>query len=450
MNRRAFLKTGLAVVAATPTIFGWASLSLGEETRSQADLHSLFASDDPKLVQLAAEIMQKCVLNNIQAPKGPLKHTWITAGGGYLGQWLWDPMFIVDILSVFPDRKQTIRDMFQNYWDFQVEWNAQRPEYARDMLPCMILPSGGEVPYSQIPILAWGLERVFRRNHDLELIEHCLGPLERFHEWYWRERDVTNIGLVAVGSYPKSTGGAVDVQWARFETFDFECNMDDLKLTTHPTRKAGDNGKWYGDLCLPGNTAYLLLAENSLMRLAETAGDKEMALRRKVKIDKCVAAMRAHMWDEEAGCFLTVHRDTLKKVPVATIGSWIGLMAGAPTEAMAKRMAEVIQGDHWNTPLPVPTVDRQDKRWDPNGMWRGDVWPATNYQIATGLARYGHKEQAAAIADITVTNALKNGVFECYNSMSGVGRGVSMLGMSCTILTMMLDGLTSKCKLQCK
>jgi hypothetical protein len=34
--------------------------------------------------------------------------------------------------------------------------------------------------------------------------------------------------------------------------------------------------------------------------------------------------------------------------------------------------------------------------------------------------------------------------------MTGGGRGVNMLGMSCTILTMMLDGLTSKFKLQLK
>lgn len=452
MNRREYLKSSLATVAAASTFSGWTDLCLGDDPSAQADLKSLFASDDPRLIQLAADIMQKCVLDNVKVPQGPLKHTWIKAGGGYNGQWMWDAMFEIDVLSILPDHKQTIRDMYLNYWDAQAEWNAKRPAFAHDMVPCMILPRGDEVPYSQSPILAWGLERAYRRNRDVDLVKRNIGPIERFYDWYWRERDVTDIGLVAVGSYPKLNQNEkpVDVQWARFETFDFECNMDGMKLTAHPTRKDGDNGAWYGDLCVPGNTAFLLIAENSLMRMAETVGDKAMATRRKAKIDKCVAAMRKYMWDEDAGCFLTVHRDTLEKVRVATIGSWLGLLAGAPTDAMARRMAEVILSDHWKTPLPVPTVDSKDKRFNPNGMWRGDVWPATNYLIASGLARYGHREAAASIADTTVANALKNGVFECYNPMTGGGRGVHMYGMSCTILTMMLDGLTAKHKLQLK
>ena len=49
-------------------------------------------------------------------------------------------------------------------------------------------------------------------------------------------------------------------------------------------------------------------------------------------------------------------------------------------------MADVLASPAWMTPLPVPTVDRTDKRWKSNAFWRGDVWPPTNYQVATGLA----------------------------------------------------------------
>ena len=112
--------------------------------------------------------------------------------------------------------------------------------------------------YSQIPILAWGMERVYRRNGDKELLRQGLEPLERFHEWYWRERDVTDVGLIAVGSY---SGG---IQDARFETFDYECNLDTLQLTVHPARKGPGEGDWYGNICAAGNTAYLIIGERSL------------------------------------------------------------------------------------------------------------------------------------------------------------------------------------------
>ena len=238
------------------------------------------------------------------------------------------------------------------------------------------------------------------------------------------------------------------LQHAKWETFDYECNMDGMRMTVHPTRKGPKEGAWYADVCVPGNNAYLIMGERSLARMAEIAGDKEMAARRTLRVEKGVKGMRDHMWDEEAGTFLSVKRDTLEKIPVATIGSWIPLAGGVPTEAMAKRMAEALASPAWMTPLPVPTVDRTDKRWKSDAFWRGDVWPSTNYQIAGGLAAYGHKELAADISDKTIANAIKNGISEHYDSISGKPLGVQDYCMSCTLVTMMLDGLAQKHKLK--
>jgi hypothetical protein len=57
------------------------------------------------------------------------------------------------------------------------------------------------------------------------------------------------VGLIAVGSY------SGDIQHARFETFDYECNLDTLKLTAHPSRKGADEGAWCGDICAAGTNA---------------------------------------------------------------------------------------------------------------------------------------------------------------------------------------------------
>jgi len=294
-------------------------------------------------------------------------------------------MFVVDLLSILPDTKKLIRDVFQNYWDFQDRWNKDAPECARDMITVAIKTAPQEVrQFSQIAILAWGVERVYQRNGDKELLKQSLGRLERFHDWYWRERDLHDNGLITLGAY---TG---KVQHAKWETFDYECNMDGMKMTVHPTRKGSNEGAWYADICVPGNTAYLIMGERSLARLAESAGDKELAARRALRIEKGVKGMRDHMWDEAAGTFLSVKRDTLEKIPVATIGGWIALTAGVPAAAMAARMAEALASPAWMTPLPVPTVVRTDKRWKSDAFWRGDVWPSTNYQIAGGLASYGH------------------------------------------------------------
>lgn len=451
VNRRRFLKTsagvGIGALLTRPRFGG--GLSAGEP--AGGDLEALFESDDPRLVRLAAGVMRDCVLAKLKPPEGTARRRWLQAGTGeaFYGQWIWDTMFIVDLLALLPGHRETLRDVFQNYWDFQQRWNVESPAYASDMVPCMIEPRNATTwhaypAYSQIPILGWGLERVYQRNGDKQLLRECLGPLEKFHEWYWRERDVTEAGLIAVGAYSDN------VQHGRYETFDNECCLDELKLTVHPKRRDAapwpwvGEGRWYGDICVPGNTGYLVQSERSLVRLAVILGDAEMAKRRQHRIEKCVAAVREHMWDAESGVFLAVKRDTLEKIRIGTIGSWMPLIAEIPTRAMVDRMAEVIQTDHWQTPLPIPTVDRHDKRWVPDSYWRGDVWPAPNYQVAAAFAQQGYRAIAADLADKTVANALKHGVNEHYDAVTGRPLGVGNLGMSCTIVTLMLDQLTSQ------
>lgn len=444
MQRRDFLGITIGTAAAGLALRGSGDSNAETPWPKSVDVGTFLEAGQPEVLALAQRVFDLCLLDKLRAPVEPLKRTWVQPGGPYyLGQWIWDTMFVVDLLSLLPGSREVIRDIFQNYWDFQDRWNAKMPEYARDMITVAIKTAPQpERQFSQSGLLAWGLERVYRRNGDRELLRRCMGRLERFHDWFWRERDVTGTGLIAVGSY----SGVL--QHARWETYDYDCSMDGLKLTPHPTRKGGNEGAWYGDTCVVGNTAYLILAERSLVRLAEIAGDREMAARRKPRIDKAVRAMRDHMWDEKAGTFLAVHRDTLEKIPVATIGSWIPLTAGVPTPAMAARMAEVLATPAWQTPLPVPTVDRTDRRWKSSAFWRGDVWPSTNYQVAAGLAAYGQTDLAADIADKTVANAIRNGISEHYDSMSGEPLGIRDYCMSCTLATMMLDGLTRQHRLK--
>ena len=213
------------------------------------------------------------------------------------------------------------------------------PEYARDMITVAIKTAPQEVrQFSQIPILAWGVERVYRRNGDKELLKQCLGRLERFHDWY--------LARARPARQRADRGRRLQrpqLQHAKWETFDYECNMDGCKLTVHPNAQGPGEGAWYADICVPGNTAYLILAERSLARLAEIAGDKEMAARRRA----------AHREGRQGPCATTCgtkrrarsspsSATRSKRSRSATIGSWIPLAAGVPTPAMAGRMAEVL------------------------------------------------------------------------------------------------------------
>ena len=66
------------------------------------------------------------------------------------------------------------------------------------------------------------------------------------------------------------------------------------------------------------------------------------------------------------------------------------------------------------------------------------------------MAAYGHTSLAADICDKTIANAIENGISEHYDSVTGKPLGISYLGMSCTVVTMMLDGLCEKYRLKVK
>ena len=57
---------------------------------------------------------------------------------------------------------------------------------------------------------------------------------------------------------------------------------------------------------------------------------------------------------------------------------------------------------------------------------------------------YGHAELAADLAGKTIANAIKNGVSEHYDSISGRPLGVRDYCMSSTLVTMILDGLSQQ------
>ena len=118
---------------------------------------------------------------------------------------------------------------------------------------------------------------------------------------------------------------------ARFETYDYEVDLDDMVMTVHPTRRGSNEGRWHGDICIPANTAYLLQSEASLIRMADACGDHAMTTRRASNLMRGITAMRQDMWNEKAGCFLSVRRDSKQPIGVATVGGFVPLSAGVPT-----------------------------------------------------------------------------------------------------------------------
>ncbi len=176
MQRRSFLAGATAAACLFPWVFGQSlkgAARAGITTPANREelaslLRTLLVSDSPELMEFAVEAYATCVLGKIRAADPPLAHAWIVPGGGYYAQWLWDTMFVADLLSLLPGQQEILRGVFQNYWDFQQRWDAVKPECMHGMVPNFMAPfdAPGDrdgrrwqtfPAFSQAPLLAWGM-----------------------------------------------------------------------------------------------------------------------------------------------------------------------------------------------------------------------------------------------------------------------------------------------------
>ena len=89
-------------------------------------------------------------------------------------------------------------------------------------------------------------------------------------------------------------------------------------------------------------------------------------------------------------------------------------------------------------PLPIGTLQKEP----------GSLRAHTVYQTISGLAYYGHRKLDGSYADRLLDNTSKVGFSEHYDSRTGAPLGVRNLGMSAVLLTIALDGLSPRRKIE--
>ena len=396
-------------------------------------------TDDPAINKVVEQIYRECVFGKLFDPIPPaLPNKWFSPGGNYVGQWLWDTMFVLIAYAPLDD-DETIRGVWENYWH-TVDNNPEAPKgsYRYGMVPNFLLPWPPH-GYSQIPILGWGCRMVERQTNDRAMVERCLPYLVAFDEWYSTERDVDGDGLIEFGAY-KPVGDAGLLQTARYETFDFHPPMDDMKLTRHPGRNEG--GEWYGNVEGVDQTCFLLMTERAIAEMARELGQNRLARRYERIVERRIRAVREKMWDPATRFFYSLDRDSDTTIPVRTIQGFLTLCCGAATPEQAAALVEQLRDPRqWWCKYPVPTCALDDPKFDPRGFWRGDMWPPTTYLVSYGLNRYGYHDVARELTRLMQELVAARGINERYNGTTGDPLGVPGLGMSCSVWSMIVQNV---------
>ena len=142
----------------------------------------------------------------------------------------------------------------------------------------------------------------------------------------------------------------------------------------------------------------------------------------KARLAKRTEAIRTKMWDPETKFFYSLNRDTDKKIRIQTLQGFLTLTAGLASEAQAKELVRQLTDPSlfWSK-YPVTTSSMDEPTFKPDGFWRGDMWPPTNYLVALGLNRYGYYDIAIDLAD-KMQELLKKYDGHAYERYNGVDR----------------------------
>src|SRR5205807_6249770 len=109
-------------------------------------------------------------------------------------------------------------------------------------------------------------------------------------------------------------------------------------------------------------------------------------------------AFRRDFWMPERGCHALALDGEKRQVDSLTSNIGHLLWSGILDEQEATATASHLLGDELYSGWGVRTLGAREAGFNPLGYHTGTVWPHENSLIAAGLARYGHREAATAIA----------------------------------------------------
>ena len=287
--------------------------------------------------------------------------------------------------------------------------------------------------------------RILHEIRQGELTKLGLKP----HSPYYGTADATMLWLILLSEYWRWTGDSALVNRlagaarAALDWIDRYGDRDGDGYVEYQTRSPQGLGNqcwrdsWDGIQGADGRIPPLPIATCELqgyvydakVRMAELAdgplGDQVMAGRLRTEAAALKVKFNNDFWLEERGGYYAVGLDGDKR-PIDSMTSNMGhlLWSGIVGEDRAEIVARHLMSDEMFSGWGVRTLSTHDSGFNPIGYHLGTVWPHDNSLIASGLQRYGFREEANRIALAQIEAASYTG-YRLPEAFSGYARSVS-------------------------
>lgn len=289
-------------------------------------------------------------------------------------------------------------------------------------LACLMSAFSEWVDRSQPPVFSFIVWKYYQLTQDTVFIRRAFPSLLRAHNWWFEKRDGNQNQLLEYGSSKDCGDG-------HFKQTKLACKdeaaMDNSPMFDRAVYVPEAETMDMEDIAL---NSLLVLDAESLLKMAEVLGQKEIARKLAKELELHKAKINQNLWDEERSIYANRLWSGEFSSPSPT--SFYPLAAGIPDKERADLLIKhIFAADEFWTKAPLPSIWLKDEAVHNNVYWRGRMWPPLNFFCYLGLKRYGYDKEARRLAlkcAEIFTAAFENerACYENYNCFTGEGKSV--------------------------
>jgi glycogen debranching enzyme len=244
----------------------------------------------------------------------------------------------------------------------------------------------GEIPFGRYygsadatPLFVMLAHAYFERTADAAFIDRVWPNVLAALEWMEKFGDLDGDGFIEYAR--RSPHGLIQQGWK--DSYDSIFHADG-SLAEPPIALCEVQGYAYG--AWMGGAA-----------LAESRGDRDLAVRWRAKAEHLRVAFEDAFWCEGLGTYALALDGRKRRCEVVTSNPGHCLFTGIAGTARARRVTDCFMSDRLFAGWGVRSVAAGEARYNPMSYHNGSVWPHDNAIVASGLARYGFTAAAARI-----------------------------------------------------
>ncbi|MBB2716357.1 amylo-alpha-1,6-glucosidase [Rhizobium sophoriradicis] len=244
----------------------------------------------------------------------------------------------------------------------------------------------GEVPFRRYygsvdstPLFVMLAGDYLKRTSDLATIERLMPHIEAALTWIDEYGDRDGDGFVEYGRLTEE--GLINQAWK----------------DSHDSVFHADGTLARGPIAIAEVQAYVYGAWLSALEIFRRIGKPERAASFLARAEALRRAFDISFFDEELGTYVLALDGDKRPCRVRSSNAGHALFTGIAYPERAAQIARTLMSASSFCGWGIRTLPSTEARYNPMSYHNGSVWPHDNAMIASGLARYGYRTEAARI-----------------------------------------------------